>query len=185
MVPHLYTSLSKKNLRRPLAPSILGCGCGCMMCAAHAQCAVYRPTPRTGDSVTGDRRAERTRGTQKKKRGRQRGWGGIRSVAFHVGSCWGDRKRKRKRRVGRCVRAIANAIALRLYELFFGRYFWIHHAKKRTRRLYTRCEMRESKGSGSTNRITLKEFLRFGQKHTKKSRHPPPSIRCGNGVWAR
>ena len=50
--------------------------------------------------------------------------------------------------------------------------------------LYTRCEMRESKGSGSTNRITLKEFLASGQKHTKKSRHPPPSIRCGNGVWA-
>jgi hypothetical protein len=36
---------------------------------------------------------------------------------------------------------------------------------------FTRCEMRESRGSGSTNRITLTEFLASGQKHTKKSRH--------------
>jgi hypothetical protein len=37
--------------------------------------------------------------------------------------------------------------------------------------MITRCEMRESKGSGSTNRISLKDFLASGQKHTKKSRH--------------
>jgi hypothetical protein len=64
--------------------------------------------------------------------------------------------------------------------------------KKKCEVLDCRAEVRvrwmmvvQNKGSGSTNRINLKEFLASGQKHTKKSRHPPPSIRCGNGVWAR
>jgi hypothetical protein len=41
--------------------------------------------------------------------------------------------------------------------------------------IYTLCEMRESRGSGSTNRTTLKEFLASGQKHTKEKQAPPPS----------
>jgi hypothetical protein len=46
--------------------------------------------------------------------------------------------------------------------------------------LYTRCEMRESRGSGSTNRITLKEFLVFSlrteTRNTQRKADTPPPL---------